>query len=282
VSGELGRQSGLDRAQPSALAVRSPAYALFGVRVDSVSLGTSDYSMRLAPRFADGAGRLAGGTLGMIADASLGNAALTQLPAGQASSTSQLRLDFVGQLPPAAGRVSAHAHVAGGDGATIFVTGDVRDEGGAVVAVTSARCVVVASAYPAWTSIGVRPAADPSSSVDELLGLRSSRVDPAGLQCAFAPSSAHSNIFGIVHGGVLAAVVDRAGTQLVEAAGELCPLDLRVRYLRPVPTDGGDCTVTARLVHRTRRQAAVEMAIHRGGELLVSAQGTYLLEKAAA
>jgi hypothetical protein len=35
-------------------------------------------------------------------------------------------------------------------------------------------------------------------------------------------------------------------------------------------------------VHRTRRQAAVEMAIHREGELLVSAQGTYLLEKAAA
>lgn len=275
---EFATLSGLERAQPAALAVRSPAYARFGISLDAVGEGTSTYRMPGDVRLAGAGGRLSAGLLCLIADASLGNASLTLLPAGQASSTSQLRLDFVGPLPEAGAPVTARAAVVGEDGATTLIAGELNDAAGSILALTSARCVVVPAAYPADVLAGGIASADHPPTLESMLGVCVSTGREGDARIRFAPGPNHTNIFGIVHGGVLGAVLEYAAA--LAAGPASVALDLRVRYLRPVPV-AGEFEVVGRAVHRTRRQTVVDMHIQAAGKMLVTAQGTYLVDPKA-
>lgn len=283
--------TGLERARPG-FAGRSPAYTLFGVVLESADYGSSRLHMDLDARMTDGA-RLAAGALGMLADASLGNAALTVMGVGEASNTSAMRVDLA-RLPDASGRIEGEGRVVGSDGLTVLVRGELRDASGDIFAVTTGRCFAVPAAYtpageplpPDAAFVPIDPARPP---VESLLGLRQRRSGPGEAVLAYDPPPPHRNIFNAVHGGLVAAVLEHA-CACAAAHGDAGPLpvralDVAVRYLRPVPATGTGFRVIARSTHRTRRQAVVEAAIaagpDAGSKMLATAQATYLLADAA-
>ncbi|MBD3921143.1 PaaI family thioesterase [Paenibacillus sp. PR3] len=87
----------------------------------------------------------------------------------------------------------------------------------------------------------------------------------------------HLNMGGIVHGGVLASLLDNTmGLALMHTfPGELLvTAQLNIHYL--APSTGGELRCTASMVHRSRRTATMEGRIHGPeGELLAWASGAF-------
>lgn len=82
----------------------------------------------------------------------------------------------------------------------------------------------------------------------------------------------------IVHGGILAAVIDTAGSYAIaaELGRPLPTIDLRVDYHRPIGAE--TMAVTARLIRLGRRLATAEVEIvDRQGRLAVTGRGLYAL-----
>jgi uncharacterized protein (TIGR00369 family) len=80
----------------------------------------------------------------------------------------------------------------------------------------------------------------------------------------------------IAHGGVLAAVVDTAGSYVVAASlGKPVPtIDLRIDYHRPVVDEA--MAVEARLIRLGRSLATAEVLVYTPGDkVAVSARGLY-------
>ncbi|GMK39560.1 thioesterase [Paenibacillus sp. CCS19] len=87
----------------------------------------------------------------------------------------------------------------------------------------------------------------------------------------------HLNMGGIVHGGVLASLLDNTmGLALmVTFPGEMIvTAQLNIHYL--APSQGGELRCEASMVHRSRRTATMEGHIYgRDGELLAWASGAF-------
>jgi uncharacterized protein (TIGR00369 family) len=80
----------------------------------------------------------------------------------------------------------------------------------------------------------------------------------------------------IAHGGVLAAIVDTAGSYAIAASlGKPVPtIDLRIDYLRPVVNEA--MVVTSRVLRLGRSLARAEVSIYTSqGKLAVSGTGLY-------
>jgi len=82
-------------------------------------------------------------------------------------------------------------------------------------------------------------------------------------QVRLAVGEDHKNLYGTVHGGMLAALMDSAcgvaqATRLREGES-LVTLDLSIHYLRPVL--GGPLTAEGLVVHRGRRTGVAEASV---------------------
>ncbi|HTX62352.1 MAG TPA: PaaI family thioesterase [Acidimicrobiales bacterium] len=116
------------------------------------------------------------------------------------------------------------------------------------------------------------------SPVHGALGLR---VRPAkeGVLFDAAPGRQHSTDGGeIVHGGVVATMLDTAATfALVDATGaDWSTIDLRVDYLRPAPVAPLEVRGLPVQVGRRFGRAKAELADPRSGRLLAAAVGTFV------
>ena len=88
---------------------------------------------------------------------------------------------------------------------------------------------------------------------------------------------------GFVEGGVTAFLADAAlggAVQTTVPAGTaIAPTDLRVQFLRPVPTDGGILTARATVVHRGRGFAAARAEVtNEAGKLVALAGASALIQ----
>ena len=101
-------------------------------------------------------------------------------------------------------------------------------------------------------------------------------LDPDGFARArFEPSRRHQGWLGIVHGGILAALLDEAMAQRMWLGGKpAVTASLSIRFRRPVPTTG--CLIAeARIVSETVRAARLEAVVRdEEGEPYVEAAGT--------
>ncbi|HET7874249.1 MAG TPA: PaaI family thioesterase [Methylomirabilota bacterium] len=91
----------------------------------------------------------------------------------------------------------------------------------------------------------------------------------------------HLNPYGVVHGGVLYALVDFAmGGALTSrlGPGERCAtLEIKINYLAPV--SDGPLAAEARVIERTKRVAVLEARVESGGgELVAVATGTFYIQ----
>ncbi len=83
---------------------------------------------------------------------------------------------------------------------------------------------------------------------------------------------------GVVHGGILAGIVDDAMWHVIHQHEEVFPMtaELKVRYHQPARI-GEELTVRSHLVSFRRRLMVAEATIHRvDGTLVVSAEGRFM------
>jgi uncharacterized protein (TIGR00369 family) len=84
----------------------------------------------------------------------------------------------------------------------------------------------------------------------------------------------HANFIGVVHGGVLAALVDIAGAgaaMTTVAAGEsVLTTDVNLRLLDVTPLDGGRLTAIGQVTHRVKKRLVVAVEIRRADGVVVA------------
>lgn len=77
---------------------------------------------------------------------------------------------------------------------------------------------------------------------------------------------------GIVHGGILSALLDEICAQACMARGlQVVTSELRLRYRKPVPT-GSEVTVTGEIVGERRRLIDVQARIELDGQVMAEAE----------
>lgn len=92
----------------------------------------------------------------------------------------------------------------------------------------------------------------------------------------FRPSPDLQGYRGVVHGGVIASVLDAAMTHCLFLRDvEAVTGDLRVRYVASVPCDA-DLTVSARVVASSRRLFRLRAEIRDAEEVLAWAEATFV------
>lgn len=99
----------------------------------------------------------------------------------------------------------------------------------------------------------------------QTLDIRPAEAEPGRVSFTMVPSEFHLNPFGLVHGGVLAALID---TAMGCAVHSLLPVgagyvtsELNVRYLRAAGVANGALTCTGEVVKPGRRSMVVEATI---------------------
>jgi uncharacterized protein (TIGR00369 family) len=117
-----------------------------------------------------------------------------------------------------------------------------------------------------------------SSPVHGALALRA-RAAEDGVLFDAAPQVGHSlNGGDVLHGGVVATMLDTAATfALIDSTGtDWSTVDLRIDYLRPAPV--APLEVRGRVIQAGRRfgRAAAELADPGSGRLLAAAVGTFV------
>jgi uncharacterized protein (TIGR00369 family) len=96
------------------------------------------------------------------------------------------------------------------------------------------------------------------------------------------PGPAHTNGIGIVHGGLMATLLDSAlgcaVNSLLPAGRIFTTLEVKVNYTRPIRQDAGPLRCEARVVHAGRRTATAEgRVVDRAGKLYAHGSGTWML-----
>ncbi|WP_432822218.1 PaaI family thioesterase [Trichloromonas sp.] len=90
--------------------------------------------------------------------------------------------------------------------------------------------------------------------------------------CTIRIADTHQGWKGIVHGGIIAALVDEAGIYACRSTGEhFVTAELNVKYKAPVPV-GEDLVVSAEVVGSRRRIYSVVGRIELAGKVLVESQ----------
>lgn len=101
-----------------------------------------------------------------------------------------------------------------------------------------------------------------SIGIGRLLDMRAIEVEEGRVTFAVTTRDDFANPMGTTHGGIAATLLDSAMGCAVHTTlgpGEAySTLELKVNYLRPVPTDGAELTATGTTIHVGRRTATAE------------------------
>jgi uncharacterized protein (TIGR00369 family) len=125
-----------------------------------------------------------------------------------------------------------------------------------------------------------REIGDPPSS--RLLGQTVTSAEEGACEFSMPATGWLASPTGFVEGGVTAFLADcalAAAVQTTVPAGTaIAPTDLRVQFLRPVPTDGAPIYARASVAHRGRGMAATRAeVINRDGKLVALASGATVI-----
>jgi uncharacterized protein (TIGR00369 family) len=236
------------------------AHARLGVRVSTVDPGACSAVMDNDGVLRDPDGRLAMGALLVVADAVLGIAIGTALPAGRRIATLRLRISMVDTAAPDDGPVIAHAGLRALSPDTGLSSGTVEDATGRLLARISTRCAELAgeslAAPEGRPYSGIRVAGGMAEAWDASVA----HLDDRGAVVTGRASAELSNNGGIVQGGALGALAEFALSRTLTTASPALRTadaqDLELTYLRGVPADDAVLTCRTTVQHAGSRLAA--------------------------
>jgi uncharacterized protein (TIGR00369 family) len=117
----------------------------------------------------------------------------------------------------------------------------------------------------------------PAAPISRVLGFALVEVEEGRAVFAVQPAEHHYNPIGLVHGGLLATVLDSAMGCAVHTTlatgGAYTTLEIKVNFTRPVRLDSGLLRCEARIVHRGKQTATAEGVV-RDEKGRVCAHGT--------
>lgn len=108
------------------------------------------------------------------------------------------------------------------------------------------------------------------------LGMRMTRQAPGEADVTLDIGPEHTQAQGVVHGGVIASMVDAAmavAFPLLAPGEGMSTIDLSTRFLRPVVA--GTLVATGRVIHTTRSLYFAEATVRCGEETVAVAQATF-------
>ena len=92
----------------------------------------------------------------------------------------------------------------------------------------------------------------------------------------FIPKEVHQGYEGIIHGGILSALLDEAMVKLAFSLGmPAVTAEISVKFESPA-SPGDELSISGKLVHETRRLIQAEAKIERGPLLIAKATGKLL------
>jgi uncharacterized protein (TIGR00369 family) len=96
------------------------------------------------------------------------------------------------------------------------------------------------------------------------------------IRAKFTPSDIHQGYEGIVHGGILSALLDEAMAKLAFSLGiPAVTAEMTVKFKSPA-APGEELSVSGRLTHETRRLIEAEAVIEKGLVVIAEARGKLL------
>jgi uncharacterized protein (TIGR00369 family) len=96
------------------------------------------------------------------------------------------------------------------------------------------------------------------------------------IRAKFTPADIHQGYEGIVHGGILSALLDEAMAKLAFSLGiPAVTAEMTVKFKSPA-APGEELSVSGRLTHETRRLIEAEAVIEKGLVVIAEARGKLL------
>lgn len=269
-----------------------PLSRLTGLTVEAVAEGAVTFTMPLTRWLESTDDVIAPGALAIPADGAMACAIMTVLPARTPLTTSELGIRL---LRPIARGGSVHARgmvISVGSPIALAET-SLHDDDGTLIGHGTSLCMVLEPGSPPDRDQPAPPDDGPDPWQREppdgdrpplhlLTGL--SREDRTGYTLPASPWF-QAPPPGRVQGGVVALLAERAMADAVQAgtpAGTAYrPIEYKLNYLRPLPSDDRTARATARLVHAGRRIAvATAEVVDADARPIAVASGSGLLSRA--
>lgn len=133
--------------------------------------------------------------------------------------------------------------------------------------------------YDEKMAAGLIAANQAATGLPKYLGIELVEYGPGRLVAEMAVRDELKNPFGMIHGGVMAALVDNVlgmvSYPLMRRGQWAATTEFKLNYLAPV--SGGTLRAESQVVSMTRTTAIVRVEVSNGGRLACIAQGTLLL-----
>jgi uncharacterized protein (TIGR00369 family) len=101
-------------------------------------------------------------------------------------------------------------------------------------------------------------------------------ADARSISASFTPSEDHQGFEGLVHGGILSALLDEAMAKLAYGVGlPAVTAELTIKFKAPA-APGEELLVSARLTEDTKKLITAEATITRGPVVIAEAKGKLL------
>lgn len=107
------------------------------------------------------------------------------------------------------------------------------------------------------------------------LGVKLEELREGMVRLSLATAEKHGNVYGIVHGGILASLCDIVmATACVTLKKRIVTLDMHISYIKNAPI-GSTLTAVGEVVHNGRTIVRTSGRIYHGEALLALAQASY-------
>jgi uncharacterized protein (TIGR00369 family) len=273
----------------------APIHRLTGLRPTDAGPGRSTFSMPITRWLEDPFGIVWAGIFALLADAPLGVAIWTGLPAGKSVTTSELNLSFVRPFTRETGNIVGRATSVHQGNQVGLSAVEISDRHGRLMAYGTTRCLVVdapvdlEAEYPEpdtgptdppdpylrpapedsyfdlETIVNGRPidiqqriiAGEVNPNFTRVFGPTWEIEEPGSVTGRFRTSPWFSAGGPFLYGGMLALMAESAMGSAVYSTlepGEVfAPLDMNVRFTRPVMINSGELRASGRVQHMGRR-----------------------------
>jgi uncharacterized protein (TIGR00369 family) len=101
-------------------------------------------------------------------------------------------------------------------------------------------------------------------------------AEARSIRASFTPADIHQGYEGIVHGGILSALLDEAMAKLAYGLGiPAVTAEMTVKFRSPA-APGEELSISGRLKHETHRLIEAEAVIQKGPVIIAEAKGKLL------